>query len=322
MLASARGISQNVAAFRMKAQSQGSAMEGSQNTSRVVRFHATESVVISYSETARLASRTLSTALEQQGVQCIPDEKLGDPGKPLLDETARRIRSSTALALVVSAACRPAGWRESEAALAARLGKPVLLLLEDLQLPWPGETVPTLVCVAAEPVARFMAHSRPDAIEIRQLASTLLGDRENLRAFQRASSGAWRWERPGTASAPELSLEMSFADDTAAAAPEVKWLEARVENGLPVLLIGTTDGRRYKLSWSASVRALIPAPVFPGAPVIGFMHADFDSGREWPRAGEPPIELRLLGREVYGWHMSETFWRAFVGSLPKLLQTA
>ena len=114
-------------------------------------------------------------------------------------------------------------------------------------------------------------------------------------------------------------FEISFVDDVAAAAPEVKLVEAKVENGLPVLLLGTTDWKRYRLGFSADMRAVIPAPAFPGAPIIGFMHSDFDSGREWPRAGDAPVELRLLGREVYGWHMSEFFWRAFIGSLPKLL---
>lgn len=292
-------------------------MEGRQ--AAAARHLSPETVVLSYAETARHLAARVQQHLADEGVPCRLDEKLFDPGERVDGVTITSIRDGAALCLVISRHCRDSAWRDREAALALSLARPVLLLLEDLNRGWSGNAVPTLVTCDIARLAAFMARSRPDSFGILAFAKSLLGNRDSLRAFRRAGEKAWRWEREDLAAARETHLEMSLVDDAPSVRVETRLVEARVENDLPVLLLGTTDWKRYKLSFSPDIRAVVPAPAWPDAPVIGFMHADFDSGREWPRAGEAPVELRLLGREVYGWHMSEYYWRAFIGSLPKIL---
>lgn len=281
----------------------------------------TETVTLSYADSARLLAPAVARVFESQGFVCRSDPKLHDPGSTASPATLRNIQESAVLCLLLGARCRQGGWHDAEAAAAAFAGKPVLVLTENRHIEWAGRCTPSLLTSDPARLAAFAANSRPDAVTLWEFARQFFIDRSTARSFHRAASGAWRWQRavqPAKAASLELSLEETAVDYTPPCV-EITLVEARAEAGMPVLLIGTADGKRHRFAYSREVRAVLPAPVFPGAPVIGFMHMDFDSGREWPRAGEAPVEVRLLGREVYGWHMSEYFWRAFVGSLPKLL---
>ena len=292
-------------------------MEG-KVTRRTLPAGPRETVTLSYADSARVLAPSLVRAFQQQGLDCHTAEKLRDPGERVDEAMQRRIDGSNVLCLVLSRRCRPDAWLQAEASRAAERGIPVLVFVEDLQIEWPHSAVPTLVTNDPARLAAFVANSQPQSATLWEFGRQFFIDRSTAALFRRHVDGSWRWERE-TPERQELSLEMAIVDDSKPAAPEVKLVQAKVENNCPVLLLGTTDWKRYRFAYSADVRAVLPAPVFPNTPVVGFMHADFDTGREWPRAGEAPVEIRLLGREVYGWHMSEYFWRAFVGSLPKML---
>lgn len=277
-----------------------------------------ETVLISCAESGRHVAAAAARVLEQQHVVVQYDQKLSDPGDQLPKETLAKIRESDVLVLALGDRCQQKAWLDREARAAFDAGKPVLLFLESRAINWFGAAVPTLVTDQADRLGAFMARSRPDSMSIWEFAKTFFTDHATARLFKRSNPQAWRWERKDLENA-SAEFGLSLADDVKPASPEIRLIEARVQDGETMLLIGTTDWKRYRFAYSRDIRGIIPAPVFPGAPPIGFMHCDFDTGREWARAGEPPVEIRLLGRDVYGWHMSEFFWKAFVGSLPKML---
>lgn len=298
-------------------------MEGQQGKAvrRVTPPSRPETVLLSYSASARQHAGQLAGMLRDQGILCRLDEKLFDGADSVEPAVREAIAGADALCLVVSNRCPRTAWRAREAAVAAAAGRPVLVFVESLAIDWVHSTVPALLTHDPRRLALFFARSRPDPAGLWEFAKTFFVDRSSARRLLRKSPTAWQWlAATATAEDPASGeLEIGFADESSAKAVEVRAVRAGVENGETVLHVGTADGKSYRLAYSNRIRAVVPAPVYPSAPVIGFMHADFDSGREWPRAGEPPVELRLLGRDVYGWHMSEFFWKAFVGSLPKML---
>lgn len=300
-----------------------SATEGAQSTAQRRLPATVETVMLSYGETARHLVSSIQKLFDEQGLQYRVDEKLSDPGDQPGDTTIRHLDESSLLCMLVSRRCAQSGWQDAEAAYALSRNMPVLVFIEDLQSGWQGSAVPTLVTPQVAAIRAFISRSQPDSATLWEFGKLFFIDRSTAGLFRRARADAWRWDRDvgdvhvsGEASSV---LELSMADDNTDRPSEVRLVQATVENGSSVLLLGTSDWKRYRVAYSPDIRAALPAPVYPGTPMIGFMHTDFDSGREWPRAGEAPVELRLLGREVYGWHMSEYFWRAFVGSLPKML---
>lgn len=300
---------------------EGQAVSGTRSAS----LRVTETVLISYADSARHCVPAVARAFHQQAVECQYEEKLGAPAQALAEPVLRKLEASQLLCLVISRRCRQSAWHDAETAAAFELGIPVLVWVEDLRIEWAGQAVPTLLTASTPRLAEFVARSRPDAASVWEFTKVFFLDRATAARFRRAANGAWRWDRHtgNSEEPPAQAVELSLMEEyLPPAAPEVQRVTARVENSLPVLQLDAGDSKHYRLAYSPDIRAVLPAPVFPGAPMIGFMHADFDTGREWPRAGEPRVELRALGRDVYGWHMSEYFWRAFVGHLPKLLGQA
>ncbi|MBW3568107.1 MAG: hypothetical protein KY410_09175 [Proteobacteria bacterium] len=296
-------------------------MDGKPSTvARRLPVTSAETVIVSHAGSACQLAPAVARVFEQQGLAVQLDEKLRDV--TALDAAmVRKLDAGQLLCVVRGRRCAEAAWTDIEATAAAARGIPLLVLVEDLSVPWRARVIPTLMTKDSDRLAAFVANSRPDGISLWEFGRKLFVDRSSAARFRRNADNSWRWRRVDEENSPgqELALEFAIVDDAKPPVSQIRLVEARVEGGLPVLLLGTTDGKRYRLAYSRDIRAVIPAPVYPDAPPIGFMHMDFDSGREWPRAGEPPIELRLLGRDVYGWHMSEYFWRAFVGSLPKML---
>lgn len=302
-------------------------MDGARSSAAQRKLPATvETITLSYAESARHLSSSVRKIFDENRLQYHVDEKLSDPGERPGENTIRHLEASQLLCMIVSRRCVQTGWHDAEAAYALARNMPVLVFVEDIQAGWQGSAVPTLVTPRVTAIQAFVSRSQPDSATLWEFGKLFFTDRSTAGLFRRAAANAWRWDRAteDAHGAANLSpaFELSMIDDSSTATAEVRTVQATVENGCPVLLLGTSDWQRYRVAYSPDVRAALPAPVFPGAAVIGFMHADFDSGREWPRAGEAPVELRLLGREVYGWHMSEYFWRAFVGSLPKMLGSA
>lgn len=282
---------------------------------------AAESILISCADSGRYLAGMLARALEQQHLAVQSDEKLSDPGDTVSAPMLAKIRDCAVLVLVLGKRCQQKAWQDREAQAAFAAGKPVVLFQESLAVNWLGVSVPTLVTDRPESLLAFMARSQPDSMSIWEFAKIFFTDHATARLFKRSNPQVWRWERKDIKN-ESADFGLSLTDEIKPASPEIRLIEARVQDGETLLLIGTTDWKRYRLAYSRDIRAVIPAPAFPGAPAIGFMHCDFDTGREWARAGEPPVEFRLLGRDVYGWHMSEFFWKAFVGSLPKMLGQA
>lgn len=278
-----------------------------------------ETIMFSYSESARHLVPPLVRACEQHGLASCIDEKLSSPGNAVKATTSRLIGQSALLCMLLGRRCHDTAWQLAEAQLAGERGIPVLCFVEDLRLSPPADLLPALVSSDVSRIANFVARSRPDSATLWEYGRTFFMDRTTAARYRRAANGAWHWQRVGDDRSVEYDFEMSIMEEEIAPL-EVTGVQALGGGGqAPALLLATSDGKHYRLAYSHDIRAVIPAPVFPGAPLIGFMHMDFDSAREWPRAGEAPVELRLLGRDVYGWHMSEYFWRAFVGSLPKML---
>lgn len=300
-------------------------MEGAQSSAAPRKLPATiETITLSYAESARHLSSSICKVFDENGVRYHIDEKLSDPGEQPGEIIVRHLETSHLLCMIIGRRCAQSGWQDAEVAYALSRNLPVLVFVEDLQSGWHGRAVPTLVTPRVASIQAFVARSQPDSASLWELGKVFFTDRSTAGLFQRAGANTWRWDRAIEGASVDVSptFELSMVDESSAPTAEVRTVQAVVENGCPVLLLGTSEWKRYRVAYSPDIRAVLPAPVYPGAPVVGFMHMDFDSGREWPRAGEAPVELRLLGREVYGWHMSEYFWRAFVGSLPGMLGKA
>lgn len=279
---------------------------------------ANGTVLVCHAETARHLVQPLLGQIERNGLDAIPEMKISDLGEPLDAARLSGIANADALVIVISSRCQSHQWIELESTAALSAGVPVLVLLESPLIGWPASSVPTLITHIPDRLAAFLDRSRVDAMSLWEFAVNFFTDRATSKLFHRTSPAAWRWERSDIdMQAGEFGL--SLLEDSASSVPQLRLVEARVQDGQTLMFLGSSDWKRYRLAWSPEIRAVIPAPAWPGAPAIGFMHCDFDSGREWARAGDPPVEIRLLGREIYGWHMSEYFWRAFVGSLPAML---
>lgn len=279
-----------------------------------------ECIVLSVAQAVRHLSMPLQREIEKQGLSCIVEEKLSAPESGIGRFTLEKLEKASIYITVVSRHCPAVNWQLDELRHQMSKGKVCVVLLEDRAFEWQADVLPTLITDRIERIGAFLANAKPAAMTIWEFAKLFFVDRATALQFQRAGKDTWRWAKPKQ-EITELSLDMALVDDNRAAssATEVVLVDARVIDGKPELVLGTADRKRYRFAYSREIRAVIPMPVFPGAPSVGFMHCDFDTGREWARAGDPPVEIRLLGRDVHGWHMSEFFWKAFVGSLPKML---
>ena len=294
-------------------------MEG-RNFRRGLTRDGTERMLISCGDAGRSLAARAQQQLESAGLACTLDHLLLTPaGVPPL--TLERLGEVSMLVLAISRRCGIGEWRLELIRAAQSLAIPVLVLFEGREQEWQETLVPTLVTADIEELAGFAGRSRPDVASVWEFAQQFFVDRPTARQFTRDAPGRWRWQRRSTEGMDAVIGELSLCDEPLATSSkvDVTLVEAKSVNGMPVVFMGTSNWQRYRLAWSGELRAAVPAPVWPGSRPIGFMHCDFDTGREWPRAGSPPVEMQLMGREVYGWHMSEYFWRAFVGSLPQLL---
>lgn len=295
-------------------------MEG-RDARRGLSRDGSERILLNCSEGGRLVAGHLRHHLATAGFDCVLDEIVSDPGERPLPATLQRLDECAILVTVMGRRCSYGVWRDVLIGHAKSIGIPTVVFFEGREQEWQGGSVPSLVTADAGDMLRFMARSRPDPTSVWEFAREFFLDRATARQFRREARDRWRWRRQVSSNPDGDDFELSLADTTQSRSPTtgITMVEARSEAGMPVVLMGTSDFKRYRFAYSIDIRGVLPAPVWPGIEPIGFMHCDFDTAREWPRAGSPPVEMRLLGLEVYGWHMSEYFWRAFVGSLPKIL---
>src|SRR5690606_6901064 len=249
----------------------------------------TEGALFAGADSARHLAAAAARAMQGQGIDC-----------RFLEVSTRSASADIAtpvphlLCLPLSSRCVQAGWRDELAARALALGKPVIVLLDDLRTGWQGGALPTLITADATRIASFAARSQPDSLSLWEFGQAFFVDRRIAAQFVRAADGAWSWRRalPQSPATTELALAAPSPESSTA----VSGVRASMENGMPVLWIDTVRNTRHRIEYQPGVRAVIPSPPFADAPVIGFLHMDFDSGRESIRAGEAPVEVRLLGR--------------------------
>ncbi|MCG8433888.1 MAG: toll/interleukin-1 receptor domain-containing protein [Gammaproteobacteria bacterium] len=290
-----------------------------------------ESVFISYASAARHLAHKIKSALDNQGIRYIQDEKQHDPGDILNPATQAAIQDSDYYFLACTTKCPEHKWLKYETTYAITQKKRPLLFLENLNIRLPWIIAPGLITDNQSRVAGYFARSAPDNMAVERFIDELIDTSGwKTKHFQCARHGRKRiWQlaedsvKSQTTDTFEALSLYEPSDSVVKGLVEISFDE-EATTGLIELGYGMFAGcvtERYTAHYEAKLRGVIVRPRKLNTLAIGMRIYDFDSGAENLRAGTPSVDDQLYGRDIYGWHMSREFWKASLKKMQRILST-